>query len=218
MSLWNEEILPKHGSHVEVIDVGLRSEWLQIHAAQDKHQKSLRDSDVNTIKFIEEDKEFWEVDDIYSDNLNVSAAQNMLGVDVGKIIMRELYGLCPENLFKVLSHCPNLTSLYLNCPDNDSKAPDTEEMQNLSHNFLSLFADLKRLQHLKIRGPKYNYTSISAGCFIEPISHLPLLESLELVHVSADDGSEVDNLATCLHNLKNLKQLILKEVDVIDGS
>ncbi|EGG12320.1 uncharacterized protein MELLADRAFT_59138 [Melampsora larici-populina 98AG31] len=87
-------------------------------------------------------------------------------------------------------------------------------MLNLSHNLITLFSGFGRLQHLTIRAPER--TAILANCFIEPIKHLPLLESLELAHVLMGDGAEYENLPTCISNLTNLKQLILKDVELLD--
>ncbi|EGG12315.1 uncharacterized protein MELLADRAFT_101870 [Melampsora larici-populina 98AG31] len=89
-------------------------------------------------------------------------------------------------------------------------------MSNPSYNFSRLFSELGGLQHLKIRGPQYS--TILVECFIEPISHLTLLESLKLARISHEDCEAIKNLDTCISNIQNLKQLVLNEVDVINWS
>ncbi|EGG12313.1 uncharacterized protein MELLADRAFT_101871 [Melampsora larici-populina 98AG31] len=128
---------------------------------------------------------------------------------------RKSFGLGPENLVKVISYCDNLTALYLHCPDS-CDPPRAEEMHNLADNFNALFSELGRLEYLNIRGP--SGSTILSECLLEPIAHLPLLESLELAYVSHKDSEKVGKLAICLSKLKNLKELVLDDVNAIDGS
>ncbi|KAH9823061.1 hypothetical protein DFH28DRAFT_945911 [Melampsora americana] len=224
MSLWNQEILPRHGCYVEVLDVGLRSEWLQVpkcppsikRVIEDKSSRrhSLRSSDINKIKFIDEKKDFSEVDHIYSDNLAIDTYPGC--ASFCEVTSRELYGLGLENVFKVLSHCENLTTLKLTFPTKAPRARSVEGVQNLSGNLTSLFSDLKHLKRLKIQGT--GEASIFGDSFTKPIARLTFLESLELAYLSDDNWELSRSLPTCLSNLKSIKQLVLKDVDVMDGS
>ncbi|EGF97653.1 uncharacterized protein MELLADRAFT_79815 [Melampsora larici-populina 98AG31] len=129
---------------------------------------------------------------------------------------RAVWGLGPENVFKVLSYCENLTTLNLTFPDRGYNPPPAHEVLNLSRNLTLLFSDLKHLQHLKMQGSRYS--SIFADYLIEPISHLTILESLELAEVSYKHDAMVDELNICLSKMKNLKQLVLRELWTMDGS
>lgn len=232
MSFWIQKILPRHGCHVEILEVGLRAEWLKVlpellsikqgAGDQNRPRYSLRSSaDVSKIKFIEEDEEYWHVDRFHSDNLAVDC-EDIYGISApgteiprrhwrgGKrnMMLRKLCGLSPENLLKVLSHCDELTTLSLDCPHHLSNDPESTQIRNLSCNLTELFSDLARLQHLKIRGDPDAHTLVT--CFFEPIKRLPLLESLEIAYSMHSDVAGPE-LATILLNLKNLKHLVLNE-------
>ncbi|EGG07341.1 uncharacterized protein MELLADRAFT_85759 [Melampsora larici-populina 98AG31] len=232
MSFWNQKILPRHGCHVEKLEVGLRREWLKVlpeldsieQAAEDQIRRrySLRSSaDVSTIRFIEEDKDYWQVDSVHSDNLAVDCKDkygiSAPGTEIptrhnlgGKqnSALRKLCGLSPENLLKVLSQCEKLTTLHIDCPPH-SHDPETD-VHNLGCNLTGLLSHLGHLQHLKIRGDPDQRTAVK--CFFEPIKRVPLLESLELAYFH-HVGPE---LTAILLDLKNLKHLVLKNALLFD--
>lgn len=231
MSFWNTELLPKHGSHVKALDVLLRTKWLEIpqkpisikRAIKNKTSRhySFRSSDIKKIKFIKEDKEYWEVDRVHSDNLalyNDRGRRDFLKDDA----IRTLFGLCPENLVRVLSQCENLTTLCLGTPEWGNLT--LQEIHNLSCNISAIFSGLQSLQHLKIQG--HEYAPLDAECITEPLKHLPLLESLELEYIlelEREDGDgdrdrDDDRLFKCLSRLNQLKKLTLRQVDMVYSS
>ncbi|EGG12332.1 uncharacterized protein MELLADRAFT_89150 [Melampsora larici-populina 98AG31] len=139
------EILPKHGFHVEVVDVGLRPEWFQTPPVREKHrhQYPLRSSSVHKINFIEEDLEYWEVESVHSDNLNISEGREMSGPNgEHSSAVRDVFGLCPSTLIKVLSQCQRLSTLCLNCLDRFRVHRTAKDLHNLKDNLISLFSDL----------------------------------------------------------------------------
>ncbi|KAH9823065.1 hypothetical protein DFH28DRAFT_1103318 [Melampsora americana] len=222
MSYWNDEILPKHGNYVQSITIRLTYQWFEIppKPLSIKHSSgngilnhySLR---ARKIKFIEQDKDFWQVPIMNSDNLAVSAFRLPNELDHFDF-KQKLHGLSPQNVIKVISQCLQLSTLKIICPDSGFASPDPIEMWILRNNLTSLLLDLNQLRHLQIGGPWLS--SILAGCIIEPIKILPLLESLEFIKVTVERSEEVDSLATCLTNCQHLKRLALHDVDVIDGS
>lgn len=211
MSFWRKDILPKHGSYVKTVYAKLREQWFERLPKPLSIERAIRDRDQHqpsSRSDLEEDNELRIVDDVRSDNLGVSYMQSR-----GP---HTLLGLCPENLIQVLSHCENLTALHLKCLHGGQKYPDPEEMHHFRNNLTSLFSELGHLQHLKILGPES--LSIRSECIYKPIIHLPLLESLEFSSVAVEAREEVGRLAACLYNLKNLKRLVMDEVDALDNS
>ncbi|EGG12335.1 uncharacterized protein MELLADRAFT_76514 [Melampsora larici-populina 98AG31] len=223
MSYWNDELLPKHGPHVQSITIRLTEQWFEIPPKPISIKHSSGKGNLNhyslrerKIKFIEQDKDFWDVPIINSDNLAVSAYLLPHDLDHVDFKRQKSHGLSPQNVIKVISQCSQLSTLRIRSPDAGFASPDPIEMWILRNNLTSLLSDLKQLRHLQISGPWLS--SILAGCIIEPIKVLPLLESLECSKVSVERPVEVDSLATCLKNSVNLKRLALHDVDVIDGS
>ncbi|EGG12317.1 uncharacterized protein MELLADRAFT_59140 [Melampsora larici-populina 98AG31] len=137
------------------------------------------------------------------------------------------FGICPENVFTMLSLCENLTNLHLTFPvssdhvlsnSSDSvqaRSPDSLEASYFCHYFTLIVPVLRRLRHLKIQAP---YASVLVQSFAKTIMKLVHLESLELVNVSARNRHDIRRLPGCLSNLKALKHLILKEVHDMDAN
>ncbi|EGG07342.1 uncharacterized protein MELLADRAFT_105893 [Melampsora larici-populina 98AG31] len=124
------------------------------------------------------------------------------------LTLRKLCGLSAENLLNVLSQCTGLTTLQLHCPSYPYGHGSTG-VRNLGCNLNKLFSELGQLQHLKIRGAPDTETAIE--CFIEPIRHLPLLESLELAFIRHSDLAR-PKFSVILSNLMNLKKLVFYKV------
>lgn len=217
MSYWDNELLLKYGIYVQVLDVLLRSQWIQLPERPDPKAKkqaipkkksprsSLRSYDPKAIKFIKENKDYWKVHRVHTDNLAVFNGRLPPNTPI-----RTVFGLSPENLIKVISHCQNLSSLHLSCANWGLQEP--EETADLSGNLSILFTDLKHLQHLKLRS--HEDSPIFTTSFVNPLSSLTLLESLELMHTTVADWEDEYDLLKCLSKFEHLKKLVLRQVHI----
>lgn len=229
MSFWHHEILPKHGAFVKRLDVKLNEEWVDIPNPfsikrtrdswkKERYRYQPRLSDLENVLFLENRKrwsrDFWKIAPSF-DQLDLQVQLDLLEVEQDIVII-DSSGLCPEDLVTLLSHCDQLTTLHLECPLIRTYEPD--KRRNFSSNLASLFPELGHLQHLKITPPVNFLEPVSAERIITPISHLTLLESLDLSNISATSPTQTDSLGACLSALKNLKKLVLKQVEVICSS
>lgn len=163
--------------------------------------------------------------------------KSVFGVEHGTVMFKD-NSLPPQDMVKILSQCKSITTLRLDFSDQ-WEYPTSEEMHHSTLHFTSLFSNLHHLQHIKISGATHNFMfnplallksltshlaqpqdpdssvpgSTLPKCFIEPLTCLPLLESLELVHLTLGHPNQVDqSLSTCFSNLKHLKKLVLKRL------
>ncbi|EGG09500.1 uncharacterized protein MELLADRAFT_77152 [Melampsora larici-populina 98AG31] len=237
-SFWNQEILPKYACYVKEFHAMLESEWIQepldplsLRDAWDKdqHYFTFQSCDSNKFKLVKWIKAQgcapWykrfkigpSVEHIHlnDDNIESRVLRSLLRVKMD-IVLRERHGLPRKDLFGMLPQCNNLTMLSLELSHHWNSIVSEMLINNLSGNLTALLSNLGQLQHLKYQGPFFGF--VAAESIIEPIRHLPLLESLELANVSVTDWERTDGLARSLSNLKNLKHLALMHVDVIDDS
>ncbi|EGG09501.1 uncharacterized protein MELLADRAFT_104230 [Melampsora larici-populina 98AG31] len=150
-------------------------------------------------------------EDVHFDDLALHVQQSLLGVK-HDVVLRDSPGLCPKSLLKLLAQCDNLTKLCLRFP----LCWRYPEVTNLSCNLTSLVSNLGHLQNLQYSGPQFS--PIPAESIIEPLKHLPLLESLELSNILVRDWGRADCIASSLSTLKHLKHLVVNRVDIIDES
>ncbi|EGG11336.1 uncharacterized protein MELLADRAFT_59469 [Melampsora larici-populina 98AG31] len=147
------------------------------------------------------------------DKLALPDQQGLIGVQ-HDIVLNEPHEVYSNELVKVLPQCENLTTLDFKCKGHGSHPGS---LYQLGHHLTALFSRLqhhKHLKNLKIRGTHSG--SVIAETISKPLTYLPLLESLELKFVESRGGP--NSLKTALSNLKNLKNLILMEVDIMKNS
>ncbi|KAH9825198.1 hypothetical protein DFH28DRAFT_18948 [Melampsora americana] len=235
MSFWHQEILPKYASDVKELSVELDAQWIRIPehplsferiaAEQNQHHFTFQSSDANVFKVLKlinrnrrkaitssGPRPLFEV--LHFDDLDPHDQQSLLGIK-HNLVIRKSACLGPKNLLKVQAPCNKLTTLSLQFPPY-WRYPDSEELINLTRNLTLVFSHLGRLRHLRYSGP--HFSPIPAESIIEPLKHLPLLESLELTDLVVRDWTRADCIASSLSTLKSLKKLVLMDVDMIDYS
>lgn len=244
LSFWNQEILPKYACHVKEFHAILGGfDWtdltrqsldassLQDVCDQNQHYFTLQSCDLSKFKFVKSIKakalQKFKLDSNFNDSPSVehihldhdtldshSLRRSLLGVKTD-IVLRERHGVPCKELFAMLPQCKNLMTLSLEL-SHDLNSLSSGMINNLSCNLTALLSNLGQLRHFKYQG--LSFRSTPAESIIEPIKHLPLLESLELANISVKDWERTDCLASSVSNLKNLKHLALMHVNVIDDS
>lgn len=221
---WTHNLLPRYGYWVRSVTVSLSHDWLEptpcVRGRTARRKQRASPSPRTALPAIS--VEVIERNLTENDDINTSPYQAPTTFERPSEYQRPS-GLSPVAVTRILSQCPRLHTLKINCPESWSKYSESQRTPALQTRLSNLLFNLQGLRHLDLDCRPSNQvfsgaTPIYDHVLAKILERLPLLESLSCGFIQRSRGGKgAQYFARSVFELKYLKCLRLKAVACLDG-
>ncbi|KAG0149571.1 hypothetical protein CROQUDRAFT_653377 [Cronartium quercuum f. sp. fusiforme G11] len=214
ISHWTQDLLPRHGSYVQSVEMKLSSDWLEDIPSQvydpitriPKHSQSKRSSSSTNLLTNPEQAILDNTLNGHLDNLSIFFSGDP---------PESPEPLSPASMRDILRLCPNIQSLHVYTPGDDE---ELHSHRNLQKRFIAVLQEVPMLRKLVISGLEYMKSTVDVTCMAEVLSGLRLLQSFHYRCWLHSNSSGLQKFATSISELEHLRELEFNFIEESDDT